>query len=156
MPHSRAIPIIVGVGDVRNKSSKPEDAMEPSKMMVQAIRNAIADTGLGAAAQKQLLGDTDGLRIVPPWTWTYNDLPATVAADLGISPATRVMPTHGGDQPALQCDEAARAIASRRSKVAILTGGEALASCRSHKQHHQCHHCSHTNRMQWPGVKRQA
>ncbi|KAM3471695.1 hypothetical protein MY5147_005696 [Beauveria neobassiana] len=128
MSPSRATPIIIGVGDVRNKSSKPEDAIEPSKMMVRAIKNAIKDTGLDAGAQKQLLGDADSLRIIPTWTWPYNDLLSTVANDLGIRPATKEMPTHGGNQPALQCDEAARAIANGQSKVAILTGGEAMAS----------------------------
>ncbi|KAM3444367.1 hypothetical protein NHJ13734_001484 [Beauveria thailandica] len=128
MSPSRATPIIIGVGDVRNKSSKPEDAIEPSKMMIGAIQNAIEDTGLDAGAQKQLLGDADGLRIIPTWTWAYNDLLSTVADGLGIKPATKEMPTHGGDQPALQCDEAARAIANGQSKVAILTGGEAMAS----------------------------
>ncbi|KAM3505323.1 hypothetical protein MY10362_003026 [Beauveria mimosiformis] len=128
MSPSRATPIIIGVGDVRNKSSKPEDAIEPSKMMVGAIQNAIKDTGLDAGAQKQLLGDADSLRIIPTWTWAYNDLLSTVANDLGIRPATKEMPTHGGNQPALQCDEAARAIANGQSKVAILTGGEAMAS----------------------------
>ena len=128
MSPSRAIPIIVGVGDVRNKSNKPEDAIEPSKMMIGAIQNAVKDTGLDASAQKQLLGDTDGLRIIPTWTWAYNDLLATVADGLGIKPTTKEMPTHGGNQPALQCDEAARAISTGQSKVAILTGGEAMAS----------------------------
>ncbi|EGX91593.1 acetyl-CoA acetyltransferase [Cordyceps militaris CM01] len=128
MSPSRAVPILVGVGDVRNKSSKPEDALEPSKMMTRAIRNALEDTGLDAAAQKQVLNETDSLRIIPTWTWAYNDLLSTVAEDLGIKPTTKEMPTHGGNQPALQCDEAARAIANRQSKVAILTGGEAMAS----------------------------
>ncbi len=128
MSPSRSIPIIVGVGDVRNKSNKPEDAIEPSKMMIGAIQNAVKDTGLDASAQKQLLGDTDGLRIIPTWTWAYNDLLATVADGLGIKPTTKEMPTHGGNQPALQCDEAARAISTGQSKVAILTGGEAMAS----------------------------
>lgn len=123
-----AVPIIVGVGDVRNKSSKPEDAIEPSHMMIRAIRNAAGDTGLDATAQKKLLADADSLRIIPTWTWAYNDLLSTVANGLGIQPTTKKMPTHGGDQPALQCDEAARAISTRQSKVAILTGGEAMAS----------------------------
>lgn len=128
MSPSRAIPIIVGVGDIRNKSNKPEDAVEPSKMMIGAIQNAVRDTGLDASAQRQLLGDADSLRIIPTWTWAYNDLLATVADGLRIKPTTTEMPTHGGNQPALQCDEAARAISNGQSKVAILTGGEAMAS----------------------------
>lgn len=123
-----AIPIIVGVGDIRNKSADVKDAIEPAKLMAQSIRKAIADTGLSESAQKQLLEKTDSLHVVPTWTWAYNDLPGTVADELGIKPSNKVMPDHGGDQPALQCDEAARLIASNKASVAILTGGEALAS----------------------------
>lgn len=124
------VPIIVGVGDVRNKSFKPEDAIEPSKLMIQAICRAAADTGIAESAQKQLLSAADALRVVPTWTWPYSDLPGSIAKGLGINPAYREMPGHGGNQPALQCDEAARKIARGESKVAILTGGEALASCK--------------------------
>lgn len=122
------IPIIVGLGDIRNKSFKPEDAIEPAKLMAQAIVKAAADTGLDAAAQKRLLADADALRVIPTWTWPYNDLPSAVAGHLGINPAHKEIPGHGGNQPALQCDEAARMIAHGASHVAILTGGEALAS----------------------------
>lgn len=141
MSPSRAIPIIVGVGDIRNKSNKPQDAIEPSKMMVGAIRNAVADTGLDASAQKALLADADSLRIIPTWTWAYNDLLTTVADGLGIKPKTKEMPTHGGNQPALQCDEAARAISYGQSKVAILTGGEAMAS----RKYIDCFTLAYTN-----------
>lgn len=121
-------PIIIGVGDVRNKSFKPEDAIEPSKLMIQAIRKAVADTGILESSQKQLLAAVDALRVIPTWTWPYTDLPGSIAKGLDINPAYREMPSHGGNQPALQCDEAARKIARGESKVAILTGGEALAS----------------------------
>ncbi len=123
-----AVPIIVGVGDVRNKSNKPEDAIEPSQLMIQAIQNAVADTGLNKESQEKLLSAADSLRVVPTWTWAYHDLPATVASGLGINPQNKVMPGHGGNQPALQCDDAARAIATGKSTVAVLTGGEAMAS----------------------------
>lgn len=113
---------------MRNKSMKLEDAIEPAQLMASAIRIAVADTGLGEASQKKLLGDVDALRVVPTWTWAYNDLPSYVSSKAGIRPTSKIMGEHGGNQPALQCDEAARAISSRQSKVAVLTGGEALAS----------------------------
>ena len=124
-----AVPIIVGVGDVRNKSNKPEDAIEPAQLMIQAIQKAASDTDIDGASQKKLLSAADSLRVVPTWTWAYHDLPATVANGLGITPETKIMPGHGGNQPALQCDDAARAIANGESTVAVLTGGEAMASC---------------------------
>ncbi|TWU70896.1 hypothetical protein ED733_001697 [Metarhizium rileyi] len=123
-----AIPIIVGVGDLRNKSSKVEDAVEPARLMVSAIRRAVEDTGLDQEARQSLLSQVDSLRVVPTWTWAYNDLPAAISEHLGIMPAHRVLGEHGGNQPALQCDEAARDIAARKRAVSVLTGGEALAS----------------------------
>lgn len=122
------VPIIVGVGDIRNKSTNASDAIEPAKLMAQAIQKALSDTGLSQSDQNQLLSKADSLHVVPTWTWAYEDLPSTVAQQLGINPSNKVMPDHGGDQPALQCDEAARRIASKQSEVAIITGGEALAS----------------------------
>ncbi|ODA78260.1 hypothetical protein RJ55_05641 [Drechmeria coniospora] len=123
-----AVPIIVGVGDFRNKSLRVQDAMEPAQLMVKAVESAIADTGLGDASRKELLSHVDSLRIVPTWTWAYRDLASLVAGRLGIEPSHTESGYHGGNQPALQCDEAARAIAARESSVAILAGGEALAS----------------------------
>ncbi|KHN98358.1 thiolase [Metarhizium album ARSEF 1941] len=126
-----AVPIIVGVGDVRNKSSRAEDAMEPAQLMADAVGRAVRDSGLDQAARASLLSQADSLRIVPTWTWAYNDLPAVVSRRLGIEPTRKVLGEHGGNQPALQCDEAARDIAARRSVVSVLTGGEALASRKS-------------------------
>lgn len=123
-----AIPIIVGVGDVRNRSFKVEDAIEPAQLMVDAIQKAIDDSGLDLAARKSLVSQIDSLRVVPTWTWAYNDLPAVISERLRINPSQRVQGEHGGNQPALHCDEAARDIAERRSLVSVLTGGEALAS----------------------------
>ncbi|POR34814.1 Uncharacterized protein TPAR_05013 [Tolypocladium paradoxum] len=123
-----AMPIIVGVGDFRNKSAKVEDAIEPAQLMIRAVRHAVSDTGLSEASQKALLSKADTLRIVPTWTWAYKDLPGVISSGLGIKPSHNVLGYHGGNQPALQCDEAARAIAAGESTVAILAGGEALAS----------------------------
>ncbi|KAH8647817.1 thiolase [Xylariales sp. PMI_506] len=128
-----AVPIIVGVGDVRNKSLRIEDAHDPVSLMSQAVRAALQDTGLDAQRQRDvLLSRLDSVSVVPPWTWTYDDLPGRVAAAIGVSSREQLthkfLGAHGGNQPGLQCDEAARAIAARKSTVAVITGGEALAS----------------------------
>ncbi|KAK2595105.1 hypothetical protein QQS21_007190 [Conoideocrella luteorostrata] len=128
MASKPAVPIIVGVGDVRNKSFKTEDAIEPAQLMTTAIQRAVEDSGLAKSAQQSLLSQVDSLRVVPTWTWAYNDLPGVISASLGVRPSQQVLGEHGGNQPALQCDEAARDIATRKSTVSVLTGGEALAS----------------------------
>ena len=130
MTTSKAVPIIIGVGDIRNKSLAIEDAIEPAQLMVNAIHGAIEDSGLNQAAQSLLLSQVDSLRIVPTWTWPYRDLPQVVSDGLGIEPTYKIMGERGGNQPALHCDEAARDIATGKSLVSVLTGGEALASRR--------------------------
>ncbi|KAG5952884.1 hypothetical protein E4U53_007644 [Claviceps sorghi] len=122
------VPIIVGVGDIRNKSLRTEDALEPAQLMVDAIQQAIADCGLSPDSQRDLRSRVDSLRVVPTWTWAYSDLPGIISKRLGAQPSQQVVGEHGGNQPAVQCDEAARDIAARRSVVTVLTGGEALAS----------------------------
>ncbi|GAB0145405.1 erg10, acetyl-CoA C-acetyltransferase [Epichloe bromicola] len=122
LAHS-AVPIIVGVGDVRNKSFHVEDALEPAQLMVNAIQHAIEDTGLGKQSQEALVSQVDSLRIVPTWTWAYNDLPAVISERLGLRLSQQVVGEHGGNQPALQCDEAARDIARASLHLSILNEG---------------------------------
>ncbi|KAJ1548232.1 hypothetical protein HK405_003920 [Cladochytrium tenue] len=120
-------PVIVGVGEVRNKHAGLDAAAEPAELMLAAIRQALRDT---ASASGALV--VDSIAVVQPWTWQYGDLPGLLAARLGagaVAAGARLhMTEHGGNQPGLLCDEAARAIASGQSKAAIIVGGEALAS----------------------------
>ena len=128
MGSSRAIPIVVGVGDIKNRSQKIEDAIEPMKLMLQAIQAAIKDTGLSSSAGKEFQASIDSVGVVNTWSWNYSDLPGLISENLGIKPKYKGLSHHGGDSPAKFLDEAARRISFRESKVAIITGGEALAS----------------------------
>jgi hypothetical protein len=130
MASKRATPIVVGVGDVKNASKKAEDAVEPMWLMHQAIKIAINDTELSPSATAELQSNIDGLDIVASWTWPYPDLPGLLSEKLGINPKRKYTPDyHAGTQPGKFFDEAARRISLGESKVAVLTGGEALASC---------------------------
>ena len=126
----RPIPIVVGVGDIKNRSQKPEDAIEPLHLMLQAIHQAIADTKLSISAAKELQSKIDSVGVVNTWTWVYPDLPGLISKNLGLKPKYEGLSHHGGDSPAKFFDEAARRISTGESKVAIVTGGEALASCK--------------------------
>ena len=124
-----ATPIIVGVGDVQNRSTSPDDAVEPMQLMLQAIQEAIHDTGLSKPKADTLRSHIDSIDVVRTWTWPYQDLPGLLAQKLGASPRHKLYSDHGGNQPAKLLDDAARRISLRSSEVAIVTGGEALASC---------------------------
>jgi hypothetical protein len=128
MARGRATPIIVGVGDVVNRSQKVEDAVEPMQLMLQSTLLAIKDTSLPPAAARQLQSRIDSIDVVGSWTWPYPDLPGLLSEKLGVRPQHKHYSPHGGNQPGKLFDEAARRISVGETRVAIVTGGEALAS----------------------------
>ncbi|KAF4552954.1 Hypothetical protein D9617_8g049670 [Elsinoe fawcettii] len=126
MPSSQ--PIIIGVADIVNRTTKP---IEPLDLISNAISNALADTGLSTAALGQLRRHIDDLTIIKSWTWPYDDLPGLVSSKLEIANghgAIRKESEHGGNQPVKCLDEACRRIVKGERKIAVLAGGEALAS----------------------------
>lgn len=151
--HDRT-PIIVGVGDFRNKSLEVKDAIEPAELMITAVRRALEDTELTPGLQDELLGLTDSVCVVPPWTWAYPDLPGLLAERLGVNASHMLLGEHGGNQPALLCDIAARRISSGETKAAIIVGGEALASRRSPSNLYATHATWAYQQSQWLPVRR--
>lgn len=128
-PSMAEIPIIVGVGDIVNRSTSIESAFEPLQLITESIGKALEDTGLDGEKQKLFQAAIDSLDVVKTWTWPYDDLPGDIARKLGVNPRHKLYTDHGGNKPAKLLDEAARRISKGQTKVAILTGGEALASC---------------------------
>ena len=63
---AREIPVIVGVGDIKNRSTKVEDAREPAQLMLDAIQSALEDTGLQDTAC--LREHIDSIDVVRTWT----------------------------------------------------------------------------------------
>jgi hypothetical protein len=122
-------PIIIGVGDCINRSVRVEDALEPLDLILAALRNAFDDAANGTGAD-QLIQRVNSVEVVLPWTWPYPDLPGLLAERLGISQNVKHKATspHGGNQPAKLLDEAARRVAKGECDVAVVCGGEALAS----------------------------
>lgn len=123
-----SIPIVVGVGDFKNRSVKVEDAIEPLELILRSIKLALEDTGLSKGHQEKLQSSIDSIAVVATWTWPYSDLSSLIGEKLGVDATYKHVTGHGGDRPAKIFDEAARQISQGQSKVAIVTGGEALAS----------------------------
>lgn len=126
MTISPLTPIVVGVGEVKNASKRPDVAREPLDLILEAIRNAVRDSG---TQENSILPTVDSIAVVPPWTWAYEDLPGLVASKLRVKASHLVCGSHGGNQPALLCDQVAQRVSVGESRVAIIAGGEALASC---------------------------
>lgn len=99
--------------------------------MLSAITEALKDTDLSSCSAQRLKAAVDSLDVVRTWTWPYDDLPGLISHELKIEPKRKHYTDHGGNQPGLVFDEAARRIARGETRVAVITGGEALASCES-------------------------
>jgi acetyl-CoA acetyltransferase len=122
------IPVIVGVGDIKNRSTAVGDAKEPAALILEAIQAAIEDAS--SSSSSDLQAAIDSIDVVKTWTWPYPDLPGLLANKLGVDKSIKWKrySEHGGDKPGKLFDEAAKRIARGENKVVIVTGGEALAS----------------------------
>jgi acetyl-CoA C-acetyltransferase len=113
-------PVIVGVGQLNQRTDRPEDALEPVDLMVEAARAAARDTGATA-----LLDALDTVRVVNLLSWRYRDPGALVAERLGVPDARTVYTEGGGQIVGTLVARTAADIAAGHVDVALLTGGEA-------------------------------
>ncbi|EXJ72739.1 uncharacterized protein A1O5_03886 [Cladophialophora psammophila CBS 110553] len=139
---SPQIPIVVGVGDFVNRSTSVADAQEPLTLILNSIAIALEDTGLAQDKRQQLQSAIDSIEVVRTWTWPYDDLPGDIGRRLGVDARHRFYSDHGGNKPAKLFDQAARRISAGQTKVAVVTGGEALASLTA---------CAATKKLPPPG-----
>lgn len=120
------VPVIIGVGDVKNRNVN--NAKEPATLMLEAIEIALKDAS--PTSISDLKSAIDSIDVVKTWTWPYPDLPGLLSERLGVQDSVKWKrySEHGGNQPGKLFDEAAKRIAKEETKVAVITGGEALAS----------------------------
>ena len=105
-----------------------EEPCEPVALIAEALRRAGEDSGTG----ERLLRGADSVRCVPVICWHYRDAAALVAEDLRAQPReTAQSAAIGGDGPQLLLNDTARAIAAGHLDIALLGGGEAVASVRA-------------------------
>ena len=122
MQDPKAVPVIIGVGQVNDRPADPDDGLDSGGLMIEALRRADSDAGGG------LLPDVDWLGVVSQLSFPQlNPLTSTVAQAIGAAPAfARQTATPSGDSPILLLNEAANAIARGEARIAAITGGEAL------------------------------
>ena len=121
------VPVIIGVGEFKNASTRVEDALEPLELMLRAIEAAAQDATGGQAAR--ILGHTDAVSVVASSTWPYNDLPGLVAQRLGVQPSHMAYSGLSGSSPVQLVDDTARLVARGSIQMGVVVGGEAKASC---------------------------
>jgi acetyl-CoA C-acetyltransferase len=112
-------PVIVGVGEITQRTKDPAQALEPLALMQAALREADRDAGA------PVLELVDSLDVVQEFSWPYEDAPLQLSQRLGIHPARRVYGPVGGETPIHFIHEAALRILRGESTVAAVVGAEA-------------------------------
>lgn len=112
------VPVIVGVGEVVDRSRDSARACEPLALMLDALQAAERDAGA------QVLREVDSIDVICEYSWPYADAAGLVAHRL------RVRPTHsrygevGGESPVRYIHEAALRIQQGQCKAAAVVGAE--------------------------------
>ncbi len=113
------IPVIAGIGEIKDRPSDPALGLEPAALMAEALRRADADAGGG------LLARLDALDVVNSVSWPYADIMSVVCEKAGIAPRYRNYGPVGGETPVRFLHEAAERIARGESSIAAVCGAEA-------------------------------
>lgn len=121
------VPVIIGIGEVKNSSRQKEDAIEPLDLMLNAINISAHDAS--SSFPEKLIACVDSVGVVASSTWRYKDLPGLVSEKLGIRPSHRAYSALAGSSSVELIDNTARLVAKGEAEVGIIVGGEAMASC---------------------------
>jgi len=113
------IPVLVGVGEVVDRTRDPATAREPLQLMLDALHVAERDAGVA------LLSEIDSLDVVCEYSWPYIDAPGLIASRLGVQPEHAEYGETGGESPVRFIHEAALRIQRGECRVAAITGAEA-------------------------------
>jgi acetyl-CoA C-acetyltransferase len=113
-------PVIVGVGQVSQRPSHPDAALEPIDLLARATTDAINDAG----ARRPLTVDT--IAIADMISWRYPDPGALLGRRLGLEPRRTILTTVGGNSPQLLVNELAPSIAAGAANVVLIGGAECI------------------------------
>jgi len=117
-------PILIGAGQLTQRDVDFREAKEPAELMAAAARLAAADAG----GDGRLLDQVDRLVVVNIIGWAYANAPAVVAERLGVNPAQLIYTTVGGNTPQWLVHQTADRIVRGETRMALLTGAEAMGS----------------------------
>ncbi|MEY2452917.1 MAG: acetyl-CoA C-acetyltransferase [Acidimicrobiaceae bacterium] len=115
-------PVIIGGGQVNQRTAAGDPAREPVDLIAEAARLASDDAG---AANGHVLTAVDAVRIVSLLSWRYRDPGALVAERIGASPRQTAVTTPGGNSPQSLVSRTALDIAAGRNDVVLIGGAEA-------------------------------
>jgi len=128
MPIDPRTPVIVGVAQrTQNRAALP--GPEPLEAWESCCRLALEDAGLPASA----LGNTDFLALGNCMSWNYDDPAGRLAERLSIMPRHVLNGSASGASGHQMLHAAADAIRAGGADMAIICGGESLASLKRYK-----------------------
>ncbi len=132
------VPVLVGCGQITQREPDPRRARAPIELMSDVSLIAAQDSGAAAAA----LAAVDTLVVIRSFSDTswrfacpfgrYANPPKSLAARLGATAARRLVYTaQGGNMPQACVNRLSGMIARGEAEVALIAGGEALATQKS-------------------------
>ncbi|HEX9992579.1 MAG TPA: hypothetical protein VGB14_06605, partial [Acidimicrobiales bacterium] len=114
-------PVVVGVGQVLQRTEDLAESREPVDLMADAVAAAAADAGPAG----RLLAAVESVRVVRVLSWRYPDPGRLVADRVGARPRHTAVTGTGGQSPQVVVDRTAAAIAAGDLDVAVVCGAEA-------------------------------
>jgi acetyl-CoA C-acetyltransferase len=117
--NSERIPVIVAVGEVKDRPADMMEAQEPLALMAMALQRAEDDAGA------ELICALDSLAVVNVNSWPYPNAAAALCEKLEITPHHCQYGELGGHTPVRLIHEAAQRIANGASDVVAIVGAEA-------------------------------
>lgn len=111
-------PVIVGVGEVTQRTRNLAEADEPLVLMARALRACTEDAG-GVP-----LEGLDSLDVVAEYSWPYPDAPGQLARGLNLKPSRLAYGVAGGESPVRFMHDAALRIRRGESDIAAIVGAE--------------------------------
>lgn len=126
------LPVIVGVGQLSQRTDRGEPALEPVALMAEALRRAEIDSGVRDAGA---LAGADSIRVSCELSWRYRDPGALVAELVGARPADTAYTVMGGNYVQSVVNQTARDIQTGANDLVLLTGGEAWRTRTAARKH---------------------
>ena len=116
------IPVLIGAAQFTQKKDAPHP-LDPLKLVAQACEEAFTSTG--NAIVKDFI---DALYMTTISSWIYLDPPGELCEILDIHPKNKEYVPITGSAPQKLVNKAAKAISNGKSKVVLITGGDAYYS----------------------------
>jgi acetyl-CoA C-acetyltransferase len=133
-------PVIIGVGQASERLDDPGyRRRSPVDLAADAAREALADTGIDAAAVAAAIDTVAGVRQFENSApgaraplGRSDNYPRSVAGRIGARPARAVLEVSGGQAPQHLVNEFAAVIAAGRAGTVLLFGSEAISTIKQY------------------------